>query len=801
MAERAVVAEGTQRWRNSRGMSTPTAAMAMVIVIVLVGAAGYIAFQGLKPSASGSTTCSPSSSYICQNLAAGHDMSLLVPFRAMQAGTTVPFTATFLKGESSESYNFSFGDGNFSKTSLPTASHVYWEPGTYLASVTATVSGAEHDNYQSLVAIVVSPSFDSSQSGSAPTVVGAVESNSSTSTGAMAVLTPGQSVTLGGSYSSAPTNPSFVSNAPTISAIGSGVQVTKNAGNNVSASATVLFQHSGIFPVAFVGSSTSGTTTVKQEYVWTVFVAPTGVQAGLAGGAGTARSPHPGTLDIYEDSPGGSTSEDPAVDYETVGFEPITNVYQTLIAYNGSDAGPGFQNYVPELAACVPGSPQCSSLFGGDNLTSGTNYTFVINGASQFYDPSTSAHWGVYPSDVVFSLARALGFATEPSFGSNPGWIEAQALLSTGNQTWDGGLHATLNNTPLDVFGSMGVNTSACPAAAMTAPYHGCVTFNADANGLGWPYFLELITDGQGASVVPCGFFSSTASSSPQDAGIPGWTGSININGASNAVNAVWNQGDHPCLLPGNATSTSSPAFQYALAHNFTPTTWDSWELLGSGTAIAGLFYGNVQWTMAGSGPYYMANLKIGSSYLLKANPSYAQNPSCTWTGCEPAAGSYVGTVSVLWEQSQLPGEEAYASGSADKATVPPTDAALLLQLVQADKVEATTFPTISEYFFPFSLLFNKAGAAKYTTDPISVPGDFFTNVGVRNFFVNAYPYQTIEKTISTVDGIQYLFNYGGAIPQFMANYYPTNIPWPNTDPCSDASNTSCPAYWWNAMH
>jgi hypothetical protein len=775
------------------------AAVVMIVVIALVGSAGYVAFNAVTPTTSTTTTCAPASSYICVNLAAGHDMTLLVPFKAAQAGNPIPFTASFLKGETSTNFNFSFGDGTYLKTASPTATHVYSEPGTYIASVVATVGGAEHDNYDSLVQIVISPSYASSGSGAAPTVGGSVVSNSSGAASATTVLSPGGTVTLSGSYTSSPTDPTYLSQPPTITASGAGVQFNPkdNVSTNSSYSATILYQDPGVYTASFVGKSVAGTSIATQDYNWTIFVAPTGVHAGLAGGGTVAKSPHPGTLDAYELAPGGSTSEDPAIDYETVGFEPITNVYQSLITYNGSDAGPGYANFVPELAVCVPGSPQCAALFNGNNLSSGSNFTFVLDGSQQFYDPGNGAHWGVYPSDVVFSLARTLGFASEPAFGANPGWILAQSVLSTGSLAWDGGIHATLNNTPENIFGAFGVNTSACPASAMQAPFHGCVTIDADANGVNWPYFLELIADKEGGAVVPCGFFSSTATDSPQDAGIPGWTGTININGGGKMVNAGWNQGDHPCLLPGNATSTSSPAFAYALAHNFTSTSWDNWELAGSGTAVSGQFYGNVQWTMAGSGPYYLANLQIANSYVLKANPDYTQNLYCTWAACEPAPNTYVGTVNVVWEQSQLPGEEAYASGSADFATIPPTDTALMLQLIQEGKIGATTFPTISIYFFPFSLSFSLSGAEKYTTNPVTVPDDFFTNLGIRNFFVNAYPYQTTENTISTEDGIQYLFNYGGAIPQFMANYYPTNISWPSGDPGTNPSVTGSAAWWW----
>ncbi|HXQ48870.1 MAG TPA: PKD domain-containing protein [Thermoplasmata archaeon] len=760
-------------------MSTPTAAVVMIVVIALVAAGGFFAFNSIKPTTSTTSTCAPATSYICVNLAAGHDMTLLVPFRATQAGTTVPFTASFTKGETATSYNFNFGDGNNSTSSTPTTAHVYTEPGTYLASVTATVAGAAHDNFQSLVQIVVSPSYTSSSSGAAPAVSGVVAANTSNGPGPTTVLGQGQTVTLSGSYTSAPTNPAYLASPPTIVASGTGVSASNTKSTNSTYTTTLIYANPGIFTASFVGKAASGGTTVFQSYVWTVFVAASGVHAGLAGGATTVNSPHKGSLNVFELAPGGSTSEDPALDYETLGFEPIINVYQTLITYNGSDTGPGYQNFVPELAACVPGSPQCSSMFSGNNLSSGTSYTFVINGASQFYDPVTGNHWGVYPSDVLFSLARTIGFGTQPAFGSNNGWIIGQALVSAGNGTWDGGIHASMNNTPAGVFASIGVNTSACPTAAMAAPYHGCVTLNANANGLNWPYFLELITDGLGSSIVPCGWFSANN----QAAGIPGWT-----------LGTDSGTGDHPCLLPGGATSTSSAAFQQATSPtNMSATSWDTWESTSANSGSNG----NVRWTMAGSGPYYMASLKIGSSYLLKANPDYAQNPSCTWTGCEPAKGGYVGQVSVLWEQSQLPGEEAYSASQADFASIPSTDAALLLQLIQEQKVAATTFPSLSIYFFPFTFLFNKASAEKYTTNPITVPQDFFSNIGVRNFFVNSYPYQTAGQTISTKDGIQYLFNYGGAIPQFMQNFYPTNVSFQSGDPSTSATTVGTAAWWW----
>src|SRR5208282_5143031 len=130
-----------------------------------------------------------------------------------------------------------------------------------------------------------------------------------------------------------------------------------------------------------------------------------------------AAGPHPGTIEAYEPVPGGATTEDPAVAYDTTSYEPILNVYETLVSYNGSSTA----TMVPTLATCVPGqnataTTGCGSDYGtgftgifnatGGNFT-GSNggpvyWTFVIDPAAHFYDPSTKTSWKVYPSDVMF---------------------------------------------------------------------------------------------------------------------------------------------------------------------------------------------------------------------------------------------------------------------------------------------------------------------------------------------------------------------------------------------------------------
>ncbi|HYB63159.1 MAG TPA: hypothetical protein VEE86_01890, partial [Thermoplasmata archaeon] len=86
------------------------------------------------------------------------------------------------------------------------------------------------------------------------------------------------------------------------------------------------------------------------------------------------KSPHNGTLETEEYTGGaGLTTEDPAVAYDTISVEPILNVYETLVAYNGSGSnGLGPHAFVPVLATCVPGTVQCHEDYGSYLLANNT---------------------------------------------------------------------------------------------------------------------------------------------------------------------------------------------------------------------------------------------------------------------------------------------------------------------------------------------------------------------------------------------------------------------------------------------
>ena len=184
-------------------------------------------------------------------------------------------------------------------------------------------------------------------------------------------------------------------------------------------SASYAFSAAGLFYITMVGAITAPTGTIYQNYTWTIFVSPTGVSPGCGSCSSISSnvaSPHTGQIIYQEVAPGGATSEDPSVAYDTISDEPILNVYQTLVAYNWSSTA----SFAPQLSLCVPG-PGCAAMYGGNTLivnnatgSSPRDFTFPIDPAARFYDPTTKASWPVYPSRRACS--RSPGRAPLPTF-------------------------------------------------------------------------------------------------------------------------------------------------------------------------------------------------------------------------------------------------------------------------------------------------------------------------------------------------------------------------------------------------
>ena len=778
-------------------MSVTFAAVIMLVVVILVGAGGYFGLQSVKPTTATTTSCSGSG---C-SVTATNDATLFVPYtrgygQAMSqvaAGLNISATVGVKGSETIRSFTVNWGDGSSSTSANPTVNHPYSAPGLYVISGNATdTKGIVHTGYGQLLPINVTPSVATIQSGFFPGL--GTSFGNGTAGGVYPWVTVGSTVTVNGTYVRAPANPFYTAQAPTLTA-GAGVTQKSSSGGATWVTGTFTLNSPGTDQIVLTAKSANGTAApVSLTYTWNVYVAPAGVSLGCAAcSAPAAKSPHPNQIVYYLRAAGGPITIDPAASYYAVDYDVDAEFTQTLVQYNGTDVGPGALNYVPEVATCVAGTPQCADLYGGNNLVQGNNYTFVISSADKFYDPDTGKSWNIYPSDVYFSFLRGLAFADLPSAAIYAGWIEAQMLLPNGNPSWDTSIHFPYNTTPQNMLDSMLINDSAfCPAAAMSGGGSGCITFVADANGLSWPAIMSYLSIPSVGAVTPCSWYSY------HGATVPGFMGT---QGASQALAT-----DTGCLLPGGATTTSATSFKNWVATQG-PTSWDSYE--GLGTTNYPSPNPSVQWIGAGSGPYYVAALDPGVSVTYEANPAYVQPVGCAGESyCQPVPGSFAKTVDVYWEDSDTVGVQELSAGYADAATIESANMPVRLKLVEDGIAGFINQPTLGVYNWGINTAIDIASLKTIDPDPVNIQSNSLAYNGLRGFLETAYPYSTVQAQYNVINGVQLGFNYGGFIPDYMANYYPTNVSWPNfntttgvfSNPSSDASSVGSAAWYFAQM-
>ncbi|MCI4366700.1 MAG: PKD domain-containing protein, partial [Thermoplasmata archaeon] len=157
------------------------ATVLLVIVLALVGVTSFALLGGFTKTPT-TFTCQPVNSPACGK------------YENLQ-NSSVPFTASLPSGESTSGsgYTFNFGDGHSNGTNATIIHHAYQTPGTYIVSASATVAGQQHDDYNDLIVVTVTPSFTAATAGTTPTVQSAILGNSSLAAStASAVLNPGQ---------------------------------------------------------------------------------------------------------------------------------------------------------------------------------------------------------------------------------------------------------------------------------------------------------------------------------------------------------------------------------------------------------------------------------------------------------------------------------------------------------------------------------------------------------------------------------------------------------------------------------
>ncbi|WP_252896483.1 PKD domain-containing protein [Metallosphaera hakonensis] len=146
----------------------------------------------------------------------------------------------------------------------------------------------------------------------------------------------------------------------------------------------------GLYTVTLtlVTQNVSSGATYQYTTYQTVAVTGSGVPFSLKLFNGTV--PNPGVITVAENVPGGPYSFDPQIDYESVGFEVVSNVFMTLLVYNGSST----TSFIPFAASEVP------TVQNGGISSNYTVYTFHIRDGLHFANGDNLTAYDVWYSVI-----------------------------------------------------------------------------------------------------------------------------------------------------------------------------------------------------------------------------------------------------------------------------------------------------------------------------------------------------------------------------------------------------------------
>ena len=781
--------------RNHRRLQR-TLALVVVSVVLLSGATLELSSSSAGRSAAspvGESTCGgwcvPAGAAAGGGPLAGLTVTASDPIS--YASASVSFQASLPTGVTATGFTWWWGNENTTATSGASASYAYPNPGTYLVYVQATASsGSVYDNHQALLSHAVLPSADGDVLGNLPDLSGSIIANTTTNTNATGAIAPGGFVTVENWVVLEPSNPQWMAGSPGYSVTPAATPYTTLSASisNVTGISGVSLSFAsdtpnGSYPLTFAypltGPENGVTSTVWANYTFTIFVEP----GDFVPATSLPASPHAGEIVEYTAVP--FITWDP-LEYDSYDVALLQNVYQTLFFHNVSQDGSNPQDYVPDLATCVPGSALCDELYGSSMETAQGNYTVVINANASFYDPANGSHWPVYPNDVAFSLTRDC-LSANVGYPSTmfPGWDLCQTLLpgpsspvDPANPSWDNGTHYPYNNTPANILAAIVVNDSTyCPPSAM-ASEHGCITFVTSRSGSEWPQFLDYLAMVPGASIGSCQNLTTRRE------GLPGWSSGNQCLGAP----------------PGSSGNPNPVPSDLA---------WDPYI-----SHLLDFVYGPSDKFVIpiGSGPYYIASVSpndagtVGvSSIVLKANP-YWGGTTCVGgrlAGCLPAGDlgggspTYFATVDIFNNASGNtgPGATALADGQADLADI--SNYSALVTDVSGGIARAVPVPTGEVNALDVNFDYNQSGATRLLGRNSSLPPSLLSDFTFRQFLINSFPWNTAEQEACIQQGILLCTQFGGILPAYMPGYDPVNLTWPTPDPSADASVMGTAAWWW----
>ncbi len=353
--------------------------------------------------------------------------------------------------------SWNFGDGNTVSGGPTDESHTYQNPGTYFIYVASTLSnGKAVDNSQSLFEIqVVQPNVANPNPLGSTASYGVIVINKTASSSGAPNLPSNGKLAYDAGIQLAPTfswahetntaNNTWVNYTWAVTSMvisyGDGSATITNTTSDPFANATATAGPLGSYEANHTYSADGiyamSVSVTTQNYSATQYngVPATPNEVAVAGSTqsttvmqtvtvGAYSLPaitvqNPGTITNMEAETGGYTTLDPALDYESVGFEIIDNVYETLLAYDGVQTNA----FVPVVASEIP------TVANGGITNNYTTYTFHIRPGLHYTYSSqgNTVMDNITAWDVKYSITRTMVLDTGSPFP--PGWIISQFLV------------------------------------------------------------------------------------------------------------------------------------------------------------------------------------------------------------------------------------------------------------------------------------------------------------------------------------------------------------------------------------
>jgi len=484
------------------------AIVAVVVVIVVIVAVATVLLY--KPTTVTPTPTAPTL------------VSVTPSTQLTTVGSTVQFVASVTGNVTTVSW--SFGDG---ATAIGlSVNHTYTEPGTYLVFVNASGPSGYANNLKTLIPISISP--ESINPLIASEITQPVLTLNTTLNPNAPIYNVNKTAEFLESYLQPPTATNwtigyYVMNfgdgspviiTPVYYNFSSGV-FEPNLLNHIFTKSgfyvvnlTIITYNESLFSSSIVTNNTtsiqylplneynqvlSSNQHFEVSYIRTIFVATPQQSVGILKTPVSSVSSQ--NINVAEVVAGGPYSFDPAIDYESAGWEIIVNVYETLITYNGSQVSES--SLIPMVATNVP------SISNGEISENGLNYTFYIRPNLKF---SNGDSLNVF--DVYASIVRTLLFM-QGSPGT-AGWIIAQDLLPGGG--WANGLFT--NGTALYDNITRAItydNATQSITFHLSHPDPAFLDYVADPLGGAIMDWNWLVQNGAGITFTPAGFLAYTS--------------------------------------------------------------------------------------------------------------------------------------------------------------------------------------------------------------------------------------------------------------------------------------------------